>query len=927
MPDDPRVDDLLERLLESGSTPEEVCLASPELLPRVRARWRRLRAIEDEIGALFPGSIPSADMILPAPRGGELPQIRGYEVQAVLGRGGMGVVYKARHLRLNRAVALKMLVVGAYARPRELERFLQEAEAVAGLRHPNIVQVHDVGDLDGRPYFTMEYVEAGSLDQKIAGTPQPAGEAAALVATLAEAIHAAHQGGIIHRDLKPANILLTADGTPKITDFGLARRLEGGGELTQSGTPLGTPGYMAPEQAEGRTHAIGPATDVYALGAILYELLTGRPPFRSDTAIETERQVIAQDPVPPSRLNSHVPRDLETICLKCLQKEPSRRYAGALALAEDLQRFGRGEPIAARPVGSVERGVRWLRRRPALATALVACALFAASLTALALRWHGQRSAAVRAAVEAAEDELYEAAGMRQRYDFAGAAAMLQRARLRLGDDGPAELQRRLAQASHDPRPGAAAGCNPPAPRDRAVGGQSADHRPTARGWAAGRPGVRGDIPRRRPGHDAGRPRVGGVPRRGLAGPLGVDRRPRRLGELRRRSRPARLDPGRGAAGRPGPVRDRIRDPRTWNSPAAVARLTAAAPVADQPPQLLATLARRLWESGHDDPAFIRSVVLAHPGDCWANVELAYLSYMKNPVEGLGYYRTALAIRPETPEVHGGIGVLYLRHGQISEARHHSREAADRAPSAAWVRNNLGMVALAEGHPDEAASHLRAALRLDPDYASAHGNLALVLEADGRPAEALAEAREALRLDPKDMVTKPDLQGLLLRLDCGDEWRRAWQQELAAEPPDHDAWFGYAELCVFLRREAEYRRIRRIMLRVFGSTTNSYVAMRIGRACLLLPGSDDESRQAVALVDRGVAAKASISTWIFHRFLFSKAMAEYRLGRFDAAIALLEGEAASASSCTRLLVAMAQHRSGQTDRAQDPGGGRPRLRL
>ena len=307
--------------------------------------------------------------------------------------------------------------------------------------------------------------------------------------------------------------------------------------------------------------------------------------------------------------------------------------------------------------------------------------------------------------------------------------------------------------------------------------------------------------------------------------------------------------------------------------------------------------------------------MLAHPGDFWANVELAYLSYVRNPVEGLGYYRTALAIRPETPEVHGGIGVLYLRYDQMPEARHHFQEAADRAPSEPWPLNNLGMIALAEGHREEAATHLRAALHLDPEYASAHCNLALVLESDGRRAEALEECRKALRLDPKGFAVKPDLQGLWLRLNFGDEWRCAWQQELAAEPPDHDAWFGYAELCVFLRQEAEYRRIRRIMLRVFETTTNSYVAMRIGRACLLLPESDDESRQAVALIDRGVAAKASRSTWIFHHFLFSKAMAEYRLGRFDAAIALLEGEAASASSCTRLLVAMAQHRSGQTDRA------------
>ena len=286
MTDDPRVEELLEELLDSGGTPEEVCRSCPELLDQVRAGWQRLRAVEAEVGAWFPESSSSNDAepngILARLRTSpDLPRIPGYEVQELLGHGGMGIVYKAWHLRLNRAVALKMLLAGAYARPEELERFHREAEAVAALVHPNIVQVHDVGDVDGRSFFTMEFVEGGSLAKQIQGVPQPAHQAAALVATLADAIHVAHQTGIVHRDLKPANILLTRDGTPKVTDFGLARKLEDEGGLTLSGTPVGTPSYMAPEQARGDKRAIGTATDVYALGAILYELLTGRPPFRA----------------------------------------------------------------------------------------------------------------------------------------------------------------------------------------------------------------------------------------------------------------------------------------------------------------------------------------------------------------------------------------------------------------------------------------------------------------------------------------------------------------------------------------------------------------------------------------------------------------------------------------------------------------------
>src|SRR5262249_36600268 len=257
-----------------------------------------------------PETPPRADAVVAVARPAGLPQVPGYEVQGELGRGGMGVVYRAWHLRLGRAVALKMLLAGPCARPEELERFRREAQAVAALRHANIVQVYDVGDVEGRPFFTMEFVEGGNLAQQIQGVPQPARQAAALVATLADAVHAAHQSGIVHRDLKPGNILISRDGTPKVTDFGLARRLEGDGGLTLSGVPVGTPSYMAPEQARADKGAVGPATDVYALGAILYELLTGRPPFKADSATATLQQVVTDDPVPPARLNPRVPRDL-----------------------------------------------------------------------------------------------------------------------------------------------------------------------------------------------------------------------------------------------------------------------------------------------------------------------------------------------------------------------------------------------------------------------------------------------------------------------------------------------------------------------------------------------------------------------------------------------------------------------------------------
>jgi WD40 repeat protein/serine/threonine protein kinase len=303
--------------------------------------------------------------------------IPGYEIEGVLGRGGMGVVYKARHLALKRPVALKMILGGGHAGEADRARFRLEVEAVARLQHPNIVQIHEVGEVGGLPFCALELVEGGSLAAKLRDKPLPPRAAARLVSLLAEAMHLAHSRNVVHRDLKPANVLLTADGQPKVTDFGLARHLDVDSGQTQTGAIMGTPNYMAPEQASGQTHAAGPAADTYALGAILYECLTGRPPFQGATPLETLDQVRSREPVPPSRLEPKVPRDLETICLKCLRKEPEQRYSSARELTDDLARFQRGEPVLARPVGRVERGWRWTRRNPGLAAALggVLCSL------------------------------------------------------------------------------------------------------------------------------------------------------------------------------------------------------------------------------------------------------------------------------------------------------------------------------------------------------------------------------------------------------------------------------------------------------------------------------------------------------------------------------------------------------------------------
>jgi serine/threonine-protein kinase len=294
---------------------------------------------------------------------GSCPVIPGYEILGELGRGTMGVVYKARHLRLNRLVALKVILEGRHARPEDLLRFLSEAEVLARCRHPHVVVIYEVGWHDGRPYLTAELVEGGTLARKC-GRPQPPRWAAELLEAVARAVHQAHRRGVIHRDLKPANVLLTRGRRPKLTDFGLAKRLTGDTGLTETGALLGTPNYMAPEQA--LCQDVGAAADVYALGAILYELLTGEPPFRAASMLLALERIVSEPPRPPRRLCPSVPRDLEAICLKCLEKEPRDRYGSAAELAADLRRFLAGEPTKARPPSAGRRAGAWLRRRPAV---------------------------------------------------------------------------------------------------------------------------------------------------------------------------------------------------------------------------------------------------------------------------------------------------------------------------------------------------------------------------------------------------------------------------------------------------------------------------------------------------------------------------------------------------------------------------------
>jgi serine/threonine protein kinase len=367
---------------QQGTLPEATLVALAghlEHCPRCEAAARGLDASSDTVVQALRRAARGSPL---SPLGAPPRRVGDYDILGELGHGGMGIVYRARHRRLGRLVALKMLRDGAFVDADDRARFRAEAEAVARLSHPHIVQIYEVGEHDAgaglpRPYFTLELADGGDLADRLAGRPQPPRQAASWVEAVARAAHYAHERGVVHRDLKPSNVLLTADGEPKLCDFGVAKFLTRTNSPTTHGTVLGTAEYMAPEQAKG-TGAVGPAADIYALGAILYTSLTGHPPFQGTSPWLTLEQVVHQEPVPPRRLQPGVPRDLETICLKCLQKEPGRRYASAADLAEDLRRSLADRPIRARSPAPAERLGRWCRRNPLAASLLLAVTLGAA---------------------------------------------------------------------------------------------------------------------------------------------------------------------------------------------------------------------------------------------------------------------------------------------------------------------------------------------------------------------------------------------------------------------------------------------------------------------------------------------------------------------------------------------------------------------
>jgi serine/threonine-protein kinase len=862
MPDEPRVQELLAELLDRQATPEEVCGACLELLPVVRARWRQICRVRAKLDALLPiwphGSLPTTKLEeLP------LPQVPGYEVETVLGRGGMGVVYRARHLRLGRLVALKMALAGSYTGSNERERFRREAEAVAALRHPNVVQVYDVGDADGRPYFTMELMEGGSLARKLAGAPQPPRQTAELLATLAGSVQSAHEAGVVHRDLKPGNVLLTADGTPKVADFGLARRLDADERLTLSGAVIGTPSYTAPEQARGDRGAVGPRTDVYALGAILYECLTGRPPFDAGTAAATLQQVVADEPAAPRRLNPSVPRDLETVCLKCLQKEPRQRYASAAELADDLHRFERGEPIAARRVGVIGSLRKWAHQRPATAALLAAVALVAAAGAVGAWQLSQQRADA-RARQARTDQEVHAILGLarvrlgdawkaadleklaeakaegNRAADIArsgGASAAVQQEAEVFQEDATgrlerAERNRALLEALQDVsvhnetlayvygRTNSSVGLALPSAdelygtafrrwgldvdgtaEDEVVQRLGAEPAPVAQELVAGLDGWMLERRRNRP--EAEWRRLYRVAER----LDGSDLR-RRMRALMVGGAPPRAEVVAGLVGigSPWPAPWALAHGGTWQ---ALLELRREIDPRTEAVLTVALLAGAFVEVGDAAEAerVLRQAVTARPKEVVLLVALGRLLERQGPsrlTEAIGYYRAA---RSRRPLLGIALGRVLLAAGKADEAeevlQQLARQPAHDHDPALFL--NLGATLFSRRKYIEAEAASRKATDLRPDLAEAHGNLGSILLAQRQYGEAEAAIRKALDLKP-DLAEVHNSLGnaLMVRRRCG-EAEAAFRKAIELKPDFAAAYYnlGNALMGQSSHREAE----------------------------------------------------------------------------------------------------------------------------
>jgi serine/threonine-protein kinase len=728
---------------------------------------------------------------------------------------------------------------------------------------------------------------------------------------IAEALDYAAGQGVLHRDVKPSNLLLDVWGTVWLTDFGLAKA-SGTPDLTRTGDLLGTLRYLAPERFEGRADV---RSDVYSLGLTLYEMLALRPAFTGHDQAELVGRISAADAPRLDQLSPPPPRDLVTIVHKAMAPDPADRYQSAEALAEDLRRFLDDRSIMARRAGFTEQTWRWCRRNPTMAgllTALLVLLLVATGGSVWLVQQRAERRAearrqemALRRDIEAAQ---IQAAAFRNGLHFREGRERLQQARRLLESAGPDDLHQSLDQAVADQ--------------------DLAEKLDAARLQAATNMEGRFDFS----GGErlyaaafalAGLDRAGGDPEEvsarvqssGVRATLVAALDDRAVSVADRGRRAWLLEVARRAD--PDLWRDRVRSPAVWESRAALAELARTAPVAEQPVSMLVALGDRLGLVGWDATEFLRRVQRAHPDDFWANLALGNALKYREPGEAIGYYRVALAIRPGVAASYYNLGEVLKIQGWLDEAIGYYLQALRIDPAHVWAHLNLGNALQEKGRLDETLAHFRQAVQSDPQNIWARVDLGYALKDRGQLEEAAEHFRQGIAIDPNSTLPLNGLRAVQIRQGRAEEVQSAWRNALANNPPDHPAWFGYAELCLFLDQEEDYRRARKALLVRFGANPDRFIAERTGRACLLFPVRDDEMQKAAALIDRAVASRRPEDGWAYPFFAFAEGLAEYRRDRLERTLAVLAGDSNRAMQpAGRLVLAMAQYRLGQSELAR-----------
>jgi eukaryotic-like serine/threonine-protein kinase len=821
-----------------------------------------------------PDTAPSgaATPLLPAPAGR-------YQLGEEIGRGGMGEVHRARDPQLGRELAVKVLRGDSHTSPELLRRFVEEAQVCGQLQHPGIVPVHDLGRLeDGRPFFAMKLVKGRTLAELLNGRAGPAADLPRYLGVfeqVCQAVAYAHSKGVIHRDLKPANVMVGTFGEVQVMDWGLAKvlRPQGSataaaetaasvictvrsacGEETGDGQAMGTPAYMAPEQARGEVESLDERCDVFGLGAILCQVLTGAPPFPGRSAEAHARAMCADLGDAFARLEGcGADAELVRLARGCLAADPAGRPRDARAVAAAVtayrqavqERLRQAELGRAAEQARARAEQRARRLRAGLAMAVLMVLLLAAGGGLWAQRQQAERREETARlegrAWQAVEAALEKVAVLQQQGRWKEARAALEGAQGLLGDSAPKDLVERLRQARSD--------------ADMVAELEEIRLRLSAGG-----------------GSPKGAPLVPDSMYSAAFRDHGIDL--------------VTLAPGEAAT--------RIRS--------SAIRET-----------LLAFLHDWLFWVSDENRATLLAVLDGSDDDGWRHAFREAL--VEKDMEKL----KALASAPEAPDqppvVLSGLAGVMLADRYKDEALAHLREAQQRHPGDFWINYLLGLF-WAKDRPQEAVGYFRAAVAIRPTSDQAYTMLGRALRDSGDAEGAIAAFRQSVALNPNPEVAK-DLTTALSRKGGLEEARAAWEKILELDPPDHDSWYGYAELCLFLGREDDYRRARRDLLRRFGATTEPFVAERTGRACLLMPATGEELRQAVALAQCAVAAERPDAKWAHPYFLFARGLAEYRQGEFDRAVTTMRGDASGVlGPAPRLVLAMALHRSGKAAEAR-----------